>query len=38
MSALEIKRKWGVVHIGASLCKIPILNLLQRINDGQLVL
>lgn len=38
MNALEIKRKGGLVHIGASLCKLPILNLLKRINDGQVVL
>ena len=38
MNALEIKRKGGLVHIGASLCKVPILNLLKRINDGQVVL
>lgn len=37
MNALEMKRKGGVVHVGASLCKIPVLNLLKRINDGQLV-
>ena len=38
MNALEIKRKGGLVHIGASLCKLPILNLLKKINDGQVVL
>jgi cyclopropane-fatty-acyl-phospholipid synthase len=38
MNALEIKRKGGLVHIGASLCKLPIFNLLKRINDGQVVL
>ena len=37
MNALEMKRKKGVVHVGSSLCKIPVLNLLKRINDGQLV-
>lgn len=37
MSALEIKRSSGLLGVGISLAKIPVLNLLKKINDGQLV-
>ena len=37
MSALEIKRSSGLLGVGISLSKIPVLNLLKKISDGQLV-
>jgi len=37
MSALEIKRRSGLPHVGISLSKIFVLNLLKKISDGQLV-
>ena len=37
MSALEIKRSNGLLGVGISLSKIPVLNLLKKISDGQLV-
>ncbi len=38
MSSLEMKRSSGVPQLGGSLFKIPVLNLLEKISDGQLVI